>query len=345
MADSSPGWDAIDAALRRKYPGVTPRHYGTLLGWKLGGPDPLDGISVYQRTDHWHYVTYGMSELHTKESSNPNESGWGFEFTFRLARNPAFDVEPPAWVANFLQNLARYVFQSRNPFAAGHHVDLNGPIATEHEDTAIRAITFAEDPELGIIGTPHGRLVFLQVVGITLDEYASIERWDATGLLNVLTPFIPLLVTDLGRGDLSRHASVSAAIDAGVRRDGSSTGSLFVEQASWRTQRGDTILTFGASAAERIARVLAARLPFGRGLAVDGSQGGVRMRPGPQLAVIEQPDGYVEVVVPAAVAADLSHALQPRAGFYPLPSAPGLVIEIVRSHIRDQSGTIVGEIG
>src|SRR4051794_12147157 len=108
--DESPGWDAIDAALRPLYGDTEPYHLGTVVKWALGGPDPLDGISVYARTEpvpHWHFISYGMSELYAKESGDPDESGWGFEFTFRLARDPA-DREPPVWAANLLQNLGRY---------------------------------------------------------------------------------------------------------------------------------------------------------------------------------------------------------------------------------------------
>ena len=49
--DAVAGWDAIAAALNRLYPGVEPKHYGTLLKWMLGGPDPLDGIELDYRHD------------------------------------------------------------------------------------------------------------------------------------------------------------------------------------------------------------------------------------------------------------------------------------------------------
>ncbi|GAB2914304.1 hypothetical protein GCM10027093_61040 [Paraburkholderia jirisanensis] len=65
--DGAPGWKAIDCALARLYPGQQPKHYGTLIKWRLGGPDPLDGISVWKRKDpvpHWHFVTYGLTELY-----------------------------------------------------------------------------------------------------------------------------------------------------------------------------------------------------------------------------------------------------------------------------------------
>ncbi|MDQ3642655.1 MAG: suppressor of fused domain protein, partial [Actinomycetota bacterium] len=131
--DDAPGWGAIDRTLARLYGDAEPRHWETIMRWSLGGQDPLDGISAYERTDpvpHWHYVSYGMTDLYVKESEDPAESGWGFEFTFRVARDPA-DTDPPVWAANLLQNLARYVFTSRNWFEPGHHMTANGPIAAD----------------------------------------------------------------------------------------------------------------------------------------------------------------------------------------------------------------------
>jgi hypothetical protein len=43
---AAPGWDAIDAALDSLYGGREPLHYGTIVRFAAGGPDPLDGISV-----------------------------------------------------------------------------------------------------------------------------------------------------------------------------------------------------------------------------------------------------------------------------------------------------------
>src|SRR5262245_20742602 len=169
--DLPPGWAAIDAALAPLYPGTEPLHYGTIIKWALGGDDPLDGISVYRREDQWHFVTYELSELYAKESDDPEVSGWGVELAFRLAAAGNED-QPSMWAFNFLQNLARYVFTTGNVFEPGHHINLNGPIAVDRPETLIRAATFADDPELGGIETPHGAVRFLQIVGITLDEYA-----------------------------------------------------------------------------------------------------------------------------------------------------------------------------
>ncbi|BCJ73859.1 hypothetical protein CS0771_34030 [Catellatospora sp. IY07-71] len=342
--ETYPGWDAIDAALAPLYPGVDPLHYGTVIKWRIGGPDPLDGVSVYRRDDHWHLVSYGMSELYRKEWEDPEQSGWGFEFTFRTARAPG-DEDPPLWAVSLLQNLARYVFNSGNVFGPGHHLNLNGPISLARPDTAIQAAAFAEDPELGTIDTPHGRVVFLQVVGLTLEEYAVIERWDTGRLLDVLLPRLPLLVTDLDRGDLTGEPGIAAAIEEGVRRDGSSTGALFVSDVGWQLDGGVTTVRFGANAATRLAGVLGARLAYDRGLVVDGPDGAVLFRTGDAYGVAEVGDGAIEVVLPAGAAVALAETLRPVAGTYTVPGAPGLVVRIVRSQIRDADGNVVAEIG
>ena len=75
----APGWDAIENAAKRIYPNQdNPKHYATLIKWKFGGPDPLDGISVYDAEDYWHFVTYGLSELYEKESDVKSgaDMGW-----------------------------------------------------------------------------------------------------------------------------------------------------------------------------------------------------------------------------------------------------------------------------
>ena len=51
--DQVPGWDAIEGALRQLYPGQQPLHCGTVVKYLEGGPDPLDGISIYDHGDHW----------------------------------------------------------------------------------------------------------------------------------------------------------------------------------------------------------------------------------------------------------------------------------------------------
>src|SRR5258708_1224012 len=132
MSDS-PGWDAIDSTLKPIYGKVKPFHYAAVPHYALGGNDPLDGISVYKSVTghlHWHYVTYGFSELYRKETKDPEYSGYGFELTFRLSCAKA-EKQPPSWPLNLLQNLARYVFQSGRVLMPGHFFNCNGPVALE----------------------------------------------------------------------------------------------------------------------------------------------------------------------------------------------------------------------
>jgi hypothetical protein len=305
---------STETALARLYPGVEP--------WRLH-LDPLDAVNIYRRDNHWHFVSDGMSAR-------------GFELTFRLADADP-DGDPPTWAASFLANLARYVRTSGNTFAAGHHMDLNGPISLDHPDTAIRAIAFTEDPELG-----DG---FLQIVGLTLDEYTAIEAWDAERLLAALAPNLPSLVTDLERASLTGDIDVATAIAAGIRRDGSSTASVYVDHASWAREDDGVTVTFGASAAPRVSRMLGARVPFGRGLLVDSPDGAVGLRPGDHTASYADADGVLEVTLTPDALDELVAALRSAAGEHRMRHVPDLTVRVVRSRIRDANGEVVAEIG
>ena len=63
------------------------------------------------------------------------------------------------------------------------------------------AAAFTLDPELGAIDTAHGRVEFLQIVGLTGSEYAGVV--DGTSkvdeILAGLSAGNPLLITDLAR--------------------------------------------------------------------------------------------------------------------------------------------------
>ena len=82
-------------------------------------------------------------------------------------------------------------------------------------------------------------------------------------------------------------------------------------------------MTLGASAAERIGRVLAARLPFGRGLLLQGSDTQVGFRHDERLAIADKGDGLIDIELPPAALAELT----------------------AESQILDQSGAVVAEVG
>lgn len=51
--------------------------------------------------------------------------------------------------------------------------------------------------------TPHGRIVFLQAVGLTADEHeAAASAGNAAGILDLVATRLPLLITDIDRRSL-----------------------------------------------------------------------------------------------------------------------------------------------
>ncbi len=197
--DAAPGWDAIDRALEGLYPNQRPKHYGTAIKYLLGGPDPIDGISVYQAGDHIHLVTYGFSSLYyDEESAGAEFSNFGFELTMRLPND-----DDPVWAMNMLQNIARYVFKSGKWLEAGHYMPANGPIK-QGTDTKLVGLAFGHDVELAAIDTAHGRVEFIQVFGITQTEIDQIKNSDndAASILEQHRKLNPMLVTVLSRDDI-----------------------------------------------------------------------------------------------------------------------------------------------
>lgn len=201
--DDAVGWLEIDKEFERLYPNQEPKHFAPAISYMLGGEHPLDGVSIYEskkQTDHFHFVTYGFSELYYDENKIEDEfSKWGFELTFRL-KPFAEDNENPSWVIALLQNIAKYVFDSGNWFEEFHYMPANGPIRLDTE-TDITALVIVADPEIEKKQTPHGELSFLQIVGITSAEYEAIKENPGTveELVHKLKENNPLLITDLTR--------------------------------------------------------------------------------------------------------------------------------------------------
>ena len=204
----APGWLAIDSAFEALYPGVTPLHLGTELAARamFGGQDYIDGISLFPSpTGYQHLVTYGMSKLYVDEESFGGDfSGWGYEMTMKVRANTA---EECWWAVNSLGNLARYTYKSERWFEPFQFVSGRGqPLRTE-STTQLTSYVVVPDTEVPGIDTVHGRVDFLQLVGVTqaeLDWVASESRDGAAERAQELTTRIaadnnPLLATDLSR--------------------------------------------------------------------------------------------------------------------------------------------------
>jgi hypothetical protein len=336
----SPGWEAIDRALAPLYADSEPLHYGTAIPYEHGGNDPIHGISVYARMDprpHWHFVTYGFTDLFRKETDDPDESGYGFELTLRLVRAPD-DARPPTWALNFLQNLGRYVFGTGNLFAAGHKMGLNGPIALDH-DTGITAICFADDPELGELSSPFGKARFVQIVGITDDEYRLIQEWSTTGLVEILADHLPLLVTDLGRSSVLDDPAVAAVIRERVDREGSSEDLTFAGELKVDAADGQLRVELGALYAATLPRAMRGRIRHGRRYELRGREAALQLEPGDAPGYrLEDRDLVLELT--PALASEIAEALRDAlAGTYRFAVWPRLTIVVTPSIIRGQDGS------
>lgn len=347
----SVGWDAIEQAMSKLYNDQEPKHYGTLISYMLGGPDPLDGISAYkaeQPSPHWHMVTFGFSELYDKESDDAENSGYGFELTFRIAREET-EEEPPAWALNLLQNMGRYVFNSGNIFRPGDYLDANGPICLE-SDTKLTALAFVSDPELPAADTPNGWVQFLQMVGITGCELEAMQTWNTRGMLKACEEHMPRYITDLTRDSLMQKPAIAEAVQSGIERDGSSTGFLYVDQLGWEPAKkrlfgkNPAVLRLGAKQAEIVGKLLAGRIRKGKSLYMTGPDIQVVLEPGEKAGFEEGEDG-VRIKLDEASALELSGGLRPKEGVFELSSFKGITFHVVKTYIKDQDGHVVLTIG
>ena len=333
------GFDAIAEVMHRLYPDQDGLYYGTIIPYTLGGDDPLDGVEIWKSEHsipHWHYVTYGFTELYEKESEDPEVSGYGFELTFRLKRGK--EKQPPTWPVSLLQNLARYVFSSGNAFGPGHHMNANGPIALE-TDTQLTALGFRTDPELGELDTPNGHFMFLQVVGLTEDEMDAMMCWNGEKFLVELERQIPLCITDLSRLSMMENPSLRAAWQAGMNLDGSSTGFLYMDELEAKLENGHSALRLGAGHDQTLVRMLRARVGKGRTLFLQSRNQAVMLRPGKQANVHEK-DGLPVLTLTKEALEELCGVLQPHAGTYALSTFP-MTVELKPTTIMDRNGNVI----
>ncbi|MFT4298531.1 MAG: suppressor of fused domain protein [Aeromicrobium sp.] len=206
--DWSPGWAAVDEAFASLYTGVNPPHLATLLPARamFGGPEHLDGCSLYPSPNGYqHLLTYGMSTLYVDEESFGGEfSGWGYEMTMKVRSDDPDDCQ---WAVSSLGNLARYTYTSKRWFEPFQFISGQGNPLRIGSDTRLTSYLIVPDTEVGGIDTVHGRVDFLQLVGITQDELDWVAGDSPEGSLERSRELArrmadsgnPHLVTDLAR--------------------------------------------------------------------------------------------------------------------------------------------------
>ena len=197
--DDAPGWSAIDAVFAQLYPGQAPQHWGTVMAQRVqfGGPEALDGVSAYaaeQPEPHWHWVTYGLTELYAKAGDDPARSGAGYELTMRSPRGA--DETPPLWPLNVLQQLANYAQRTGRVLEPGQTFDTRGKVGPE--PCTLTALAFHADPQLPPIDTPNGSVEFVEVVALHPDELPFVGERGLDELLRTCAYGGELNVLDRG---------------------------------------------------------------------------------------------------------------------------------------------------
>lgn len=173
------GWDFITQEAERNYPGQTdPKHYASLIKWRLGGPDPLDGISIYDGGEYWHFVTYGLSELYDKESNDKEWSGYGMEFSFKLKKdnyeNEELEIK---CICGLLQQIAKITFSKGEIFRAYEYLytgQTQGIDAMQKSN--ITGLITIPDTKFQPINTPNGKVEFVEFIGATNEELVALRN-------------------------------------------------------------------------------------------------------------------------------------------------------------------------
>lgn len=216
------GWQAITAVAEAAYPDQpAPLHYTTAVTYEEGGPDPLDGVSVYRATEpmpHWHYVGYGLTDIYDAEVTSVDDSGaelsgFGYELTLRVADEAAADPSgtPPAWPPALLQVIARHVVNSGEVFVPGSVVMSSNPLV-QGVDTQITCLMFLADPDLKPTSTTSGEVRFVQAVGLTTDEAQAIGTVGVERFSDLFTRVHPKGVTALDRASVLTDSTITDAL-------------------------------------------------------------------------------------------------------------------------------------
>lgn len=175
----APGWDAIDKLCDKVYPNQkNPKHYGAMIKWRLGGNDPLDGISVYDGGDYWHFITYGLSELYEKESEDKEWSGYGMEFTLKLKKDHYENEEDEIrCICGILQSIARITFTQGELFNVYEYLYTGQTTGIDSKGTSnITGFITIPDDKFVEINTPNGKVRFVEFIGVTDNELRAIQN-------------------------------------------------------------------------------------------------------------------------------------------------------------------------
>ena len=137
----------------------------------------MDGISVYDGGDYWHFVTYGLSEIYEKETDNNEVSGYGMEFTFKLKKDNYADEESEIkCICGILQAVARITFTRGEVFRANEFLYTGQTQGIDaYKKSNITGFIMVPDTNFNSINTPNGKLDFVEFIGATDAELRALK--------------------------------------------------------------------------------------------------------------------------------------------------------------------------
>ncbi|CAF2917724.1 unnamed protein product [Rotaria sp. Silwood2] len=295
------GIDAIVQTCSKIYPDqLNPTQAASVVKYWLGGSECLDYISIYHNQGnetspaHWHYVTFGFSDLHgdgrvhkapSKDDINPI-SGYGFELTFRLRKFPETSnsvQDIPLWPCKLLQYLAKYVFKTGTQFHTGHHIPFGHVLPnlySSNGDTRIHDLLITNDRQLKSFRTNLGSVEFLQLVGCFENELEAAQECNVAQIIDLFSTNRKtggsLLVTDMTRQEsvFDIIPNAKQMIREKIEKEGSQLGRVLA-RCSWNADSvsmNDTNfrsissidLKFDLDAAKIFVKILRTRIRRGK---------------------------------------------------------------------------------
>ncbi len=253
------------------------------------------------------YVTYGLAR------GIDGTAAFEHELSMRVLAAES-DQAPPVWPTLFLRNLARYQLSSGRELRVGDPMNFPESITrigitpedrSSMPDSAMTAIAITKDSELADVTLPDGSpLEVRRVYGLRADEYEWLELWSCDAVMGLVASRDAHLTTDLNRTSWSDDVNFVEDVKTGAAKEGSQTGALVIGNLQWqRAADGYTVRVPTGSDANRLGRMLRARLGFGRNLFVHDYEptpfSQVGIEPGDQVQAEEHDGGILVVSMPA----------------------------------------------
>ena len=128
---------------------------------------PLDGISVSNGGDYFHFVTYGLSELYEKQNGNPERSGYGFELTLKLKKagleTPALEVRH---ICSLLQMIAGITVINEHQFTPGQFLAFGQQRGLDAASKSAITVFITKEDDIGTVESPFGKVQLVQLIGV-----------------------------------------------------------------------------------------------------------------------------------------------------------------------------------